>query len=316
MTETQYRPVNFVEPGAVAPRADIIRRQDVVDQVGRIIDVYQDQQRAALATVQHDATRDGYLSTADQVAERRKTSRLYLLTYAGVSALTMAGLVILAALAGALDTPASVAVWLTGTGVVTLVLAWVRHGDEFKHSPEGIARHVVDAHWDLSSYEAETRRLSLQWEYHAERERQQAAVQAAADARQQAAMRLEEIEARRRFNEARFQPTMTPDVSQLSEPVDDAGDEPMPTTWQRDLLAWVGELYAGDGMTTDGIVRIRAPWSARSSWHDADAAKAKELCTAGRPRFLLASSGNQWRVNLELFPTAEVAVQYLSGRMR
>ena len=314
MNDTQYRPVNYVanEPGVVMPRADVIRRQDVIDQVGNLVQLYGEQQRAALATVQADATRGGYLSDAHQVAERRRTSRLYLLTYAGVSALTMAGLVILAALAGALNTPASIAVWLTGTGIVTLVLAWVRHGDEFKHSPEGIARHVVDAHWDLSAYESETRRLSLRWEYAAENRRQQAAAQASADAREQARLRMEEIDARRRMNEARFQPPMMPDISQISQPV----DEPTPSTWQGDLLQWIASLYADDGMTTDGVVRVRAPWSARSSWHDADAAQAKELCTVGRPRFLLPAPGQQWRVNLEMFPTADVAVQYLSGRMR
>ena len=313
MNDTQYRPSNFVvaEPEAI-PRADLVRRGDVVDQVGRLIDVYQEQQRAALAGVQQDVGRNGYLSSADAVAERRKTSRLYLLTYFGVSGLTVAGLVVLAAIGGVLNTPGALAVWLTLTGITTLTLAWVRHGDEFKHSPEGIARHVVDAHWDLSAYEAETRRKSLAWEYHAEARRQQAAAQASADARQQAAMRLEEIDARRRMNEARFQPPMMPEISQLSN----AEPEPTPSTWQRDLLAWVGELYAGDGMTTDGVVRVRVPWAARSPWVDADKAAAKELCTVGRPRFLLPAPGQQWRVNLELFPTADVAVQYLSGRMR
>ena len=108
MNDTTYRPVNYVdaEPGVAMPRADIIRRGDVVDQVGRLIDVYQEQQRAALATVQADATRGGYLSDAGQVAERRRTSRMYLVTYGVISGMTMAGLVILAALAGALDTAA------------------------------------------------------------------------------------------------------------------------------------------------------------------------------------------------------------------
>ncbi len=92
---------------------------------------------------------------------------------------------------------------------------------------------------------------------------------------------------------------------------------PDPTpSWQRDLLAWVNEVYGPDGMTTDGIVRVRAPWSARSTWVDADKQRAKELCTVGRPRFLLSAPGNQWRVNLELFNSADVAVKYLSGRMR
>lgn len=314
MNDTQYRPVNYVanEPGVVMPRADIIKRGDVVDQVGRLIDVYQEQQRAALATVQADATRGGYLSDAHQVAERRRTSRLYLLTYAGVSALTMAGLVILAALAGALNTPASIAVWLTGTGIVTLVLAWVRHGDEFKHSPEGIARHVVDAHWDLSAYESETRRLSLQWEYRAEARRQQAAAQAAADAREQARLRMEEIDARRRMNEARFQPP----VEVQTEYICNAVDEPTPSTWQRDLLAWVGELYADDGMTATGVIKGRVPWAQRSEWAPADKAAAQRVCCSLRPALIVQADGGRWRLKLELADNAETALRILTPRLQ
>lgn len=314
MNDTQYR-TNFVdaEPGVAMPRADIIRRGDVVDQVGRLIDVYQEQQRAALATVQADATRGGYLSTADQVAERRKTSRLYLLTYAGVSALTMAGLVILAALAGALNTPASIAVWLTGTGIVTLVLAWVRHGNEFEHSPEGIARHVVNAHWDLSSYEAETRRLSLQWEYRAELRRQQAAAQAAADARAQAADRVREIEARRAMQSERMMQQAETDNNYMAiaEP-----DAVAVTSWHDDLLTWVGELFATDGMTATGVIKGRVPWSQRSEWSPADKEAARRVCCSLRPALIVQAEGGRWRWKLELADSAETALRILTPRLQ
>ena len=320
MNDTTYRPVNYVdaEPGVAMPRADIIRRGDVVDQVGRLIDVYQEQQRAALATVQADATRGGYLSDANQVAERRKTSRLYLLTYAGVSALTMAGLVILAALAGALNTPASIAVWLTGTGIVTLVLAWVRHGNEFEHSPEGIARHVVNAHWDLSSYEAETRRLSLQWEYRAELRRQQAAAQAAADARAQAADRVREIEARRQMQAERFA-TQQAETWNVYQPIVMADAEPdagAVTSWHDDLVAWVGELFATDGMTAAGVIKGRVPWSQRSEWAPADKEAARRVCCSLRPALIVQAEGGRWRWKLELADSAETALRILTPRLQ
>ena len=320
MNDTTYRPVNYVdaEPGVAMPRADIIRRGDVVDQVGRLIDVYQEQQRAALATVQADATRGGYLSDANQVAERRKTSRLYLLTYAGVSALTMAGLVILAALAGALNTPASIAVWLTGTGIVTLVLAWVRHGNEFEHSPEGIARHVVNAHWDLSSYEAETRRLSLQWEYAAEQRRQQAAAQAATDARQQAADRVREIEARRQMQAERFA-TQQAETWNVYQPIVMADAEPdagAVTSWHDDLVAWVGELFATDGMTAAGVIKGRVPWPQRSEWAPADKEAARRVCCSLRPALIVQADGGRWRWKLELADSAETALRILTPRLQ
>ncbi|MCB0134126.1 MAG: hypothetical protein KDD75_03355, partial [Caldilineaceae bacterium] len=115
-----------------APRAEIIRRQDIIDQVGGLLTIYQEQQRQALQIAQADATRGGFLSDANTVAERRKLSRMYLLTYSGVSALTMGGVAYLANLAGT-NGSLSLAGWMVGTGALTLILVWTRHGDEFKH---------------------------------------------------------------------------------------------------------------------------------------------------------------------------------------
>lgn len=133
-----------------------------------MISGYFDQQRAALAAVQEDTSRGGYLSNADQVAERRKTSRLYLSFYVIVVALVAGGLVLLAHGAGYIDAGGSFATWLALTGGVALLLGWRRHGDEFAHSPEGIARHLADWHGSVAQYEAETRRKSIRWEYQAE----------------------------------------------------------------------------------------------------------------------------------------------------
>ena len=314
MNDTQYRPVNYVanEPGVVMPRADVIRRQDVIDQVSGLVTIYQEQQRAALAGMQQDVGRNGYLSSAEQVKERRATSRMYLVTYGVISGMTMAGLVILAALAGALNTPMAFGAWLVGTGLTTAAMAWIRHGDELKLWPESIARHVVDAHWDLSAYEAETRRLSLQWEYRAEARRQQAAAQASADAREQARLRMEEIDARRRLNEARFQPP----VEVQTEYICNAVDEPTPSTWQADLLQWVSSLFTDDGMTSTGVIKGRVPWAQRSEWAPADKEAARRVCCSLRPALIVQADGGRWRVKLELADNAETALRILTPRLQ
>ena len=74
---------NFVAadptPVTVEPaRADLVRRADVMQTVGRVIDAYEVQQRSLLDQVQGETTRGGFLSDATQVAERRRTSRMYL----------------------------------------------------------------------------------------------------------------------------------------------------------------------------------------------------------------------------------------------
>lgn len=337
MTETQHR--HFVAPEVLPvepPRQDLVRRQDVVDQVGRLVDIYQEQQRGALATVQQDATRAGYLSDAHQVAERRKLTRLYLLTYSGVSGLTMGGLAILAWLAGA-DGAISLAGWMAGTGALTLGLTWIRHGDEFAHSPEGIARHLADWYGSIAQYESETRRLSIRWEYDAEERRQMAAQQAAADARGMAALRLEEIEARRRHveaqNERRRQsfadslPALAGrgeaiDTQQVETHVEGAtsvpsGSTPLPVgeSWQDALVTWVASLYE-DGATTDaGMIRGRVPWAQRSPWPEPDKTAARRICCDLRPALITPGDGGRWRLRVEMFDSAELALQVLAGRL-
>ncbi len=338
MNDTRQR--NFVAPDLVTvepPRADLVRRGDVVDQVGRLIDVYQEQQRAALGAVQADVTRGGYLSTAEAVAERRKVSKLYLGHYWRTSALTVGGLVLLAWSTGAVGSVPAVAAWLAGSGIIALVLAWVRHGDEFAHSPEGIARHLADWHGSIAQYESETRRLSLQWEFEAEERRQHAAELAAADARAQAALRIEELEQRRRTIEAQTERRRAWDDAPERAPVALAGrggawggahDEidlanalggstavSAGASWQAALTAWVGGLYVDGATVGAGVIRDRVPWAARSDWAAADKAQAKRVCCELKPALIVPSDGGRWRLRIEMFETADLALKVLAGRL-
>ena len=343
---TDLRPIegNYVSAGPEvmrAPRSDLVRRQDVIDQVAGLVDIYRQQQATALEAVHADATRNGYLSTAEQVRERRKLTRLYLLTYASVSALTVGGLAYLAMLAG-VDGALSVAGWMAGTGALTLVLTWIRHGDEFRHSPEGIARHVVDAHWSLSEYEAETRRKAIAWEHHAEARRQMAATQSAADARQATLLRMQELEARRKAVEGqRLSDTPlcegchsvghqapiegTPAASaaapvscDLSTNIDDhsaASAATVDTDWRTFLIIWISSLYEPGATNEGGVIKGRVPWAQRSNWPALEKAAAQRACCRQRPALIVAADGGRWRLRKELFNDAEQALHILMPRL-
>ena len=306
---------HYVEPDRpIQPRAEIIRRQDIIDQVGGLLTIYQEQQRQALQIAQADATRGGFLSDANTVAERRKLSRMYLLTYSGVSALTMGGVAYLANLAGT-NGSLSLAGWMVGTGALTLVLVWTRHGDEFKHSPEGIARHLADWHGSIADYEARTRRKALQWEFAAEQSRQQAALAAADAGRQDAQLRIAELEARRRLADT---PRMTHDASLVT--FEEVAPRPSPvapaSTWQQDLATWLAGLYTNpDAITEAGVIKGRTPWSQRSPWLDADKTAARRACCDLRPAIIESADGGRWRLRTEMFPTADIAVRLLSQRL-
>ena len=341
---TMHNFVAAVSPDTVTiepARADLVRRQDVVNVVDRMITAYSDQQGALLDQVQGETTRGGFLSGADQVRERRKTSRMYLLTYGAVAAMTTGGLSFMATLAG-MDGGLSIAGWLFATGALTLLLAWHRHGDEFKHSPEGIARHVIDAHWDVASYESETRRLSMQWEHDAEARRQAAQECAAEHGRQLAQLRVAELEARRRAIEAqraqvdpyegRFRVVMGTEspqtlqdgagrtetalqVSSIDSDAETRTDGTAGDSWQAALLQWVVTLYEPGNMTADGIIRQRAPWAARSPWVESDKAAARRVCCEMYPKLIEPAAGGQWRLRREMFTDADQALQVVSPRL-
>ena len=343
-TRTMHNFVAAVSPDQVTiepARTDLVRRQDVVQVVDRMIDGYMTQQGALLDQVQGETTRSGFLSGADQVRERRRTSGMYLSYYVGVTGLVAGGLVLLAHGAGYLDAGGSFATWLAITGGLALWLGYRRHGDEFKHSPEGIARHVIDAHWDVASYESETRRKAIEWEHDAEARRQAAQERAAEHGRQLAQLRVDELAERRKAIEAQterraFTDWRTEPVQTLQDgagqaqtalqvqSVDD--DREAPTTgatgdtggagWQAALLQWVAGLYSTPGaLTDDGIIRQRAPWAARSSWLEGDKAQAKRVCCTLRPALIEPAAGGQWRLRREMFTDADQALQILSPRL-
>jgi hypothetical protein len=334
MTNRYDQAVNFVaaEPSITIepPRADLIRRQDVVQTVDRMIDGYLTQQRGLLDQVQGETTHSGFLSGADQVRERRKTSGMYLTAYGMVSGLTMGGLAYLGTLAG-VEGAAALAVWMFGTGALTMLLTWVRHGDEFRHSPEGIARHLLDWHGSIAEYESETRRLSLQWEHDAEERRQAAQERAAEHGRQLAQLRVDELAERRRTIEAQraqmyaeSPQTLQGGVGRTEAALQVSAFENDDATltggavgdgWQAALVTWVASLYDAGAITEGGIIKGRVPWAQRSSWLEADKREAQRVCCTLRPALIEQADGGRWRLRKEMFTDVDQALQVLTPRL-
>ncbi len=296
------------------PKADIIRRQDVIDQLGRVVDVYEQQQQAMLGTITHGA-QHGVFSTADQVRERRWTSAMYLLYYGLVAGAVMFGLTTIAYRFDVVDSYSAFAIWMVGTGSFALWLAWIRHGQELEQTPEAVARHIVDWHGSVAEYDAQTRRLALQWEFAAEQSRQQAALAAADAGRQDAQLRIAELEARHRLvnsqNDANHAWAIEPPAV-MSPP-----STPSTTsTWQQDLAVWLSGLYTDpDAITEAGVIKGRTPWSQRSPWLDADKTAARRACCDLRPAIIVPADGGRWRLRVDMFPNADIAVRLLSQRL-
>jgi hypothetical protein len=322
--------LNYVvadQPPAPIDQTSLIRRNDVMQAVGGVIEAYRVQQSALLDSVTGETVQGrGFLSDAGQVAERRKTSRLYLLYYTVIVGMVAGGLVLLAHGAGYLDAGGSFATWLALTGGLALLLGWKRHGDELVLTPESIALRVVDAHETVALYESETRRLAIEWEHGAEARRQAAQERAAEYARQQAQLRIDELDARRKAIEAQRESPQTLQEgagrtetgSQVkSIDCDDATPESgsVGAGWQTALIAWVATLYDGGAVTEGGIIKGRVPWAARSPWVDQDKAEARRVCTMARPALIEQVDGGRWRLRIEVFTDVDQALSVLSPRL-
>jgi hypothetical protein len=327
--------LNYVvadQPQAPIDQTSLIRRNDVMQAVGGVIEAYKVQQAALLDSVTGETVQGrGFLSDAGQVAERRKTSRLYLLYYTFITGLVAGGLVLLAHGAGYLDAGGSFATWLALTGGLALLLGWKRHGDELVLTPESIALRVVDAHETVALYESETRRLAIEWEHSAEARRQAAQERAAEYARQQAQLRIDELDARRKAIEAqrsqadpyegRFRVVMgtEPEPSKVNEIV---AKTPMPVAPATDTAVtgatacWCGSprSISPAFVTEAGVIRSMVPWSARSSWTEQDKAEARRVMCEMRPA-LIVHDGNRWRLRTEVVSDVEQALQVVRQRL-
>ena len=183
-------------------------------------------------------------------------------------------------------------------------------------------------------YESETRRLAIEWEHSAEARRQAAQEKAAEYARQQAQLRIDELDARRKAIEAqrsqadpyegRFRVVMgtepePPKVTELAEQMVSEGDStPLDTRigghWRDSLLVWIATLYQPGIVTEAGVIRSMVPWSARSSWTEQDKAEARRIMCEMRPA-LIVHDGNRWRLRTEVVSDVEQALQLVRQRL-
>jgi hypothetical protein len=219
----------------------------------------------------------------------------------------MGGLTLLGMAAAGWQPIVAIASWLAGTALATIAMAWRRHGQELEHSPEGIARHLLDWHGEIAVLEAETRRDLLEREHELALLDRRAAADAAAAQRQLALdLAATQAAARRPAPVRTPEPIQAPQAPQATQatqhtPTDAALRLDPPTaddghgSGHAALMQWAATLHDG-GLTTDGIVLGRVPWSARSPWPAEDKAHALRVCTRARPILFEPTAGGRWRL--------------------
>ena len=123
------------------PAASLIRREDIVEGFSDMIATYRDQQRKTLEGVAYPAAqveRGSYLSSADEIAERRKTTVVFLVALVFVVSIAIAGAVLVAA-----PEDTRLPLWLLGTGLAAgLAVAWL-YKREQALTPEALELSLI-----------------------------------------------------------------------------------------------------------------------------------------------------------------------------
>lgn len=138
--------------------ASLIRREDIVAGFGDLVATYRDQQKRTIdgaayppAQVVETGRR---LSSADELAERRKTATVFLVALVLVVSIAIAGAVMVAA-----PKDARFPMWLLGTGLAAgAAVAWL-YTREQALTPEALERDRQVNDWDIARRDAKTRRI-------------------------------------------------------------------------------------------------------------------------------------------------------------
>jgi len=149
-------------PTDVAVETSLIRREDVIDGFGRLVDIYGEQQRQGIEArrvvageiVDPSPVR---LSSAEELKQRRWTSLMYLVAQVIVIAIAVAGAVLVAA-----PEDVRLPAWLLVTGFGAAVVIWLQHRKEQQLSPEGLQSLRDWYGFQIDQVEAQSRRVLVQ----------------------------------------------------------------------------------------------------------------------------------------------------------
>lgn len=339
---------NFIaadRPPAPIEQTSLIRRNDVMQAVGGVIEAYSAQQKSLLSHAQGEIidayqTGGGRTSTAAELAERRKTARLYLMAQTMTTAITVGGIAYLAHLAGALDRPGALAVWMFGTGAISLVLIALQHRGEQTLTPEAIAHAEIAAQTEIAALDAESRQIIAQAYADAIRAgadadrlaaetRKQTAANDAARLTAQFDRRIDDRQRRRSaiFHAAEVAPppAYAPTVTETDPPTDLTVRETAPTVTETAapaastdptltvLLTALATLYETVD-PSNPLIKTALPWSARSTAiPPAQKEKITDLLDRLEPPLITQGAGGRYYLNVNDYSSARRTARILAS---
>ena len=323
-------------PVVAPPATSLIRRDDIVASFADLVGVYRDQQRATLEGVARPTAQvvdvGRRLSSAEELAERRKTAALFLIALVFVVSIAIAGAVMVAA-----PKDARFPLWLLGTGLAAgLVVAWL-YTREQGLTPEALERDRQGDDWDIRRRDAKTRRILAEgqvdiWRAFADAEvetRRAQSRQVDLDSLRIEAELEERRDRRRRAVEETVAPTVwgpsgtveetvVSTVGTVERPSGTVGAGELPAIADP-LFAKVAEVVAGlyDQVNADNpLITVALPWSARST---ALSPAAKETIAAKLAMIqppLIESRNGRYYLNCASYQGPKKALRTLAAAWR
>jgi hypothetical protein len=303
-----YNQVATAEPGyAIAKPIDVqsLATQTIAANNDMVTAILR-QMTPSTIDAERTAAQPG-LSSPAELAARNTRFKWVIVAVVLLAAITAAGIVSVAYLAGHVDGAGALAAWLVLSGVAGYLSVTYVHHREANLSPEALEGERIRGDYDVSATDAESRQILAQ---------------AYADAvRDDAAARRASAESQRAANLAYTQsPTQrqmdyTPVVRASVAPVADDTLEGMPTTPSqatpivapdRDLVAMleaIDRLYADCEQRDSDVILSALPWGNRGDWSidaKAKADKVLDYFTRNYDTPLVyrkGDNGARWRLN-------------------
>jgi hypothetical protein len=283
-------------------RPDLVSSRAVVGAVEALLSTYAEQQRGLEGEVLPGEWGEPGYSTAGELRERRLSSLMYLVALVSLTAVTVAGLVLLGRQLVSLSGSYWFAFWLGLTGGLSLILVAGLHSKELGLSREGLEHHRIDSESDLAGA-----RVNVQREIMLKALETQATL---------AQAELETKAAQRAAHEAEVERLRLAAPAAQPEPATEA--DPLfvrAAQWFERVLEFspAGEYgrLAEDGRLRKGELCILAERGGLTDSQRQRLAAALERCS---PWLLTYDSGAKlWRVNAPNYPTAAQATAALKA---
>lgn len=248
------------------------------------------------------------LSSPAELAARNERFRWVVVAVVLLAAITAAGIVSVAYLAGHVDGAGAIAGWLVLSGVAGYLSVTYVHHREANLSPEALEGERIRSDYDVAAQDAESRQLLARAYADAVRD-DAAARRASAESARQANIAYTQAPTRREMD---YTPREAPE-RRFAVQWQDVAPAPTETSVQPAIaptaqtvtadpalvamLATVDEIYADCERRDSSLITMRLPWSARGDWAAGDKARAIAVLATFDPALIETRDGNRAHLN-------------------